>query len=66
MDVVFNMMNTFITSNDAYYELRRSVNIDGQYMERIDDNTVYVWRDTVGTPYKQLDSVEGSYIACAL
>ncbi len=66
MQVVIDMMNTFITPNDEYYELRRSANIDGTFMTRNGDGTVYLWRDYENHPYKQLDSQEGSYIACAV
>ena len=66
MQVVIDMMNTFITPNDEYYELRRSANIDGTFMTRNSDGTVYLWRDYENYPYKQLGSQEGSYIACAV
>lgn len=66
MQKIFDMMNTFITPNDEYYELRRSVNIDGQHLVRQDNGTAYVWRDVENFPYKQLDSAEGSFIATAV
>jgi len=66
MQAIIDMMNTFITPNDEYYELRRNTNIDGNRLIRLDNGIAYCWRDRESFPETQIGSDEGQFIGTAV